>query len=472
MSARPNGDSEAARTTSASVLVVTRRTFLSGVVPWWCVVSRVLSLFLFAALVAVGCSNSNPDSAESSAATTTSLAPRSTETQPESAPVNPNAAGQIAIIDAEGDLVVINPDGTNPVSLTDYQDSRVSQPVWAPTGGALAWTEVGDRPELVVGSSDGRRETRTRTAVASFYTAWNESGTSLALLGNAQGGVGMSFAHLADGELSAGSVVDDVGTPYYFDWFGEDALFAHVGGEIREVSTEEPVGDSATIGTAFQTPEVLGDGSVLIAEVADGLTRLVRRDIASGESTTLASYAGSAFFMVDPSESRVAVHLPGGTVSPPSTQVTTLRQPEFPALTGGVWVIDLETGAAIQAADTTRFAVFWDPTGTRLLMLEPSEGGTRWQVWGLDGSSTRTDNFLLSPVLFGEYLPFYDQYAKSISFWSPDGSSFVYSAVAERGVLTVFVHDAAKDGESVPIAEGSVAIWSPVANGAASGSRL
>ncbi|MEE9414811.1 MAG: hypothetical protein V3V01_05955 [Acidimicrobiales bacterium] len=430
-------------------------------------------MLVASALIAVGCSNETPDSSrDSTATTTTSLSPATTEPQPEPAPINPEATGQIAFIANTGDLMVINPDGTNPVSLTNHQDQRVSQPVWAPGGGALAWTEVGAEAELVVGSADGRLETRAVTAVASFYTAWNESGTALALLGNADGGVGMSFAELEGGELTASSSLDDAGTPYYFDWLGDDELFAHVGGDIRRVSTNDPLGESNEIGTAFQAPDVLSDGTVLIAEVSDGLTELVRRDIASGESTTLASYAGSAFFVVDPTETRVAVHLPGGSASPPSTLVTTLRQPDNALLTGGVWVIDLESGARVQAADTTRFAAFWDPTGTRLLMLEPSEGGTRWQVWALDGSSIRTDSFLLSPVLFGSYLPFYDQYAKSITFWSPDGSSFVYSAMRESGVPAIFVHDAATNGSSVAIATGSVAIWSPTASGAATESRL
>jgi hypothetical protein len=61
------------------------------------------------------------------------------------------------------------------------------------------------------------------------------------------------------------------------------------------------------------------------------------------------------------------------------------------------------------------------------------EGGTptahRWQVW--DGQEVRTIGlaFLPSPEFLRDYVPFYGQFAQTMTLWSPDAGSFAFAGL-------------------------------------------
>lgn len=69
---------------------------------------------------------------------------------------------------------------------------------------------------------------------------------------------------------------------------------------------------------------------------------------------------------------------------------------------------------------------------------------------------------------FGFQLPFFDQYAQSTGIWSADSRRLVYSAQSGAAQTPgggqteqVVVPDVDGLNPAAPIAEGSVAVWSP-----------
>jgi hypothetical protein len=63
-----------------------------------------------------------------------------------------------------------------------------------------------------------------------------------------------------------------------------------------------------------------------------------------------------------------------------------------------------------------------------LLMMTPTEQGITPTVWTADGTKTDYAEFLPSVVMVRDMLPFFPQYAQSMSYWSPDSTAFVYAA--------------------------------------------
>ncbi len=418
---------------------------------------------------------------------------------PAPVPAEPEPEGLIAILGNDGDLLIIEPTGTQVAELTDHDDRRVAQPTWSPDAEFVAWTELpasgSPRPKLAIDTPEADSAASIDTPFPSFFNAWDPEASRIAMLGQTAQGVGVSFVGVEDGVLSADAAPADGGQPYFFDWVGPDSLYAHVGSEVGTLTlgeagpggagaSRDDTGTSSEVGGDFGAPDVLSDGTVLVVDSSSGSPVLQRRSLDGSTTTALANLTSSAFLVVDPTETFVAVQVTGELSAAPPTTVTAWRQPtgpddpsdtpaqqsDLPTMGGGVWVYEFSSGEAFQVADELREGMFWDPTGTRLLMLAPDGELARWQIWSIDGASRFTNLLDLSPMLRNDYLPFYDQYGKNITFWSPDGSSFVYSALADDGFLTIFIHNASKNGVSTEVAKGPVAVWSP-AGGGASGSE-
>ncbi len=421
-----------------------------------------------------------PDSDNGEPPATPDEQPAPETEQERTIPPEQDPTGQIAVIGTDGDLLVVSPEGTELGVLTDHDDDRVSQPTWSRSGELLAWTETTEVDELVVGTPDGQRSSRARTPFASFFNGWSPDDSRIAMLGNSRTGIGLSLVGVEGESLTADPAPADGGQPYFFDWVSDNQLYTHIADEVRTFDLGDAgpggAGSSAAepevVGAGFGSPEVLSDGTALVVVESPSGFQLERRNLDGSNPTALANLGFNALIVADPTEELIAIHVLGEPTPSPPTTINALQQSDLPTLGGGVWVLSLSTGEAVQIADSERIGMFWDPTGTRLLMLAPDEGRSRWQVWSIDGSWIFTEAVDLSPTLWQNYLPFADQYAKNITFWSPEGSSFVYSAFDEGGLLTIYVHNASRNGASTPIARGSVAIWSPSGGGGSGQSRL
>ena len=109
-------------------------------------------------------------------------------------------------------------------------------------------------------------------------------------------------------------------------------------------------------------------------------------------------------------------------------------------------------------------AFFWSPDGTKLAFLAVERVGDsvqlRWRVW--DGTETRAFGALTpSRVFLEEYLPFFDQYAQSMTLWSPDSTAFAYAGANEEGVSGIWVQELAGNKLPVRVSDGVFVAWSP-----------
>ena len=60
------------------------------------------------------------------------------------------------------------------------------------------------------------------------------------------------------------------------------------------------------------------------------------------------------------------------------------------------------------------------------------------------------------------YLPFWDQYVRSQTVWSPDGEQFAHVGRAGSGESGVWIHDASTSGRSTLLAAGDLAEFNSV----------
>src|SRR4029453_1308966 len=79
-----------------------------------------------------------------------------------------------------------------------------------------------------------------------------------------------------------------------------------------------------------------------------------------------------------------------------------------------------------------------------------------------------TPRFVPSELVAVGYLQFFEQYAQSMSLWSPDSSAFAYPGMNEDGEEGIWIQSARPDRAAVLVAAGAFVAWSPVARGAPS----
>jgi TolB protein len=60
-----------------------------------------------------------------------------------------------------------------------------------------------------------------------------------------------------------------------------------------------------------------------------------------------------------------------------------------------------------------------------------------------------------------QYLPFFEQYAQSMSPWSPDSRAFAYAGFNEQGEAGIWVQEARSDRAPVLVSDGEFVSWSP-----------
>ncbi|MDE0232654.1 MAG: hypothetical protein OXI56_12640 [bacterium] len=390
---------------------------------------------------------------------------------------DPEILDLLLVTGSDGKVTVINPDGT---LVRELRGPTVSghpslQPTWAPVSvdgrRLVAWTELGDDGSfsIALGNVDTGEVTRYPSPVAPFYYYWSPDATLLAFLGQA------AFSPLEMGVLDYrrdSLEIVATGQPFYFDWRPDSrAIVTHVDEALSLLTLTGDKWSSEDIpirAGMFQAPAWLSGDRILTVttdspgsvQVSLGMLhdtqddnsvsqRLILSDLQAGSVLTLAELEGAAIFEPDPTGKWVAVY----------------------DYSGPLRVLDLAGGGETLVTESEVAAFEWSPAGDRLLFMEVDRQARalKPRVW--DGRDTLVfPSFLPSRVWVVQYLPFWDQYSRSLTLWSPTGEAFTYPGTSSRnGEDQIFVQHL-DESQPITVGNGVFASWSPVPQGRELGS--
>jgi Tol biopolymer transport system component len=365
---------------------------------------------------------------------------------------HPIAGDRLLVLKDDGSIVTLGPDGSEVMQLAAGRgiDVETRQPVWSPDGRSVAWAELeladqGTSARLVTTAPDGSSRTEFPVETGTFFLQWDPTSSRIAYLGNFQGAIGMGVAgRSANGNPVATTL--GVGQPFYLSWSPEgQQLLIHVGSETLGTLDLEgnllPIGDAPGI---FQAPVWLADGRMVYAARTKNRQVLVVRD--GDRAKELVTFEGSIEFVASPDGKRIAYRVDDGSGL------------------GGIDVVDVRSARSRTVTESPTSAFHWSPDGRRLLLMtmEAGEDPTthRWRVWDGRAATRIGPTFLPSPTFWRDYVPFYGQFAQSMTLWSPDGRAFAFAGlIGERAGIWV-QHLNAEDPTFV-LDGGSVVSWSP-----------
>ncbi len=360
----------------------------------------------------------------------------------------PSDPGRLAIVDDSGDIVVMEPDGSSRVAITDRgaDPALYMQPVWSPDGERLAW---GQRTGTGFGIGIGRPEdgaTKTLTTPnLPFYTFWSPNGRYLGALHNGDSGVQFQ---IVDVESETAQLLDE-DAPFYFSWSPDgDRVVTHAG--VSRTQTITPSGEredlDPTSGT-YLAPHWTPSG---VFHVVGNLLTLEND---RGERSPVADVSGLTMFVSNPQGTRVALQTTGGSNLTASTE-------DFPTVDGeSVVVVEVDTGQVEIVDDSLALGFFWSPDGDALLVLTLSESEVVPTVWGPGDGSRAYPSYRPSRSMLQDTFPFFPQYAQSVSFWSPDSASFAFAGTVD-GDDGIWVQRLEANAPT-KVADGSWVAWSP-----------
>ncbi len=404
-------------------------------------------------------------------------------------------SGLIAYVGTDGNIYTTNQAGDSPVAIT--QDSQTDPdsgalrfydfPTWSPVENRLAYqgVTVSERGIEVaeIFTSTARGEDSVRIYDSSvdipLYLYWSPDGNLVSFLTtNINGGLlDLQVAESTGGEVS----LVDTGQPYYWAWSPDQRILAHVGGAAdinpsgARLSLLEMGPNIGEIGyplkpSYFQAPAFSPDGSLMLfaAYLDSGGQSLIVATRDGEVRNQLASFPGAVAFDWSPSGQHIAY-------------VTSLRVGQ--GLLGRLTIVDLDDPdepRVIETGADTVAAFFWSPNGEEVAYFVPTvfrssssdaaapEGGEQAQdqlflsVFIAEARTGETRELLsFRPTrAFLNILPFFDQYQRSTTLWSPDSKYLVLSALRPDGTPGIFVLPTSGQLSERFLVEGTLAFWS------------
>jgi len=380
--------------------------------------------------------------------------------------------GRIVVLADDGNIVTLRADGSDLRALTEdaSADRIYRQPTWSPPGERVAWAEIvtdGTRLSTALRTAriDGSGATSADAeSYPPFYIHWGPEGNRLAYLSNWTRGLALRMVDVTGGGSQA--VTLGQGQPYYFDWApGERRMLTHVGGErLALLSLDGSETRLPGASGVFGAPQWSADGQRLLYALRDSDgQRLILAGADGQRQRDLLPFDGQLSFSLSPDGRKIAY------------AITT--RPVGAASFGPLSVMDLATGESTRVSTHPALGFFWSPDSRSLIYLLPADIGPqapraslsaadddelwlRWHLW--NGTSSRElTRFAPSATFLIDYLRFFDQYARSMTPWSPDSRAFVYAGGGEDGRTGIWVHPIIDDMSPVRISDGTYAAWSP-----------
>jgi len=407
-------------------------------------------------------------------------------------------SGLIAYIGLDGNVYVVDQGGKSPTQIT--KDGSLTQgnfnfyqmPTWSRDAQSLAFFSLKGTSEADVMASVFTSDVAGKNVVSAFtsdkdvpiYLSWSPDASKVAFISNLNGSNNIVFNMIpaAGGDAK----VVDIGAPFYWDWLPDGSgVLVHAGGSSSVDSqarlslltlTDGVVEDTLSLKPGFfQSPALSPDGSkaLLAVEGEDGKSSLVVTDRLGKVESTIAALTGPVSFAWSPDGKHIAYIL--GTAD----QQLTEGKLAFADLAADGTVKNIET----QQDDVVAF--FWAPDSSRVVDFvlaqadlptptpEPSpdpnatpaaSGPAYYLKMYIAEAASGSDKVIVpqfSPSQdFWRTIPYFDQYARSGTIWSPDSQYIVVNAYGPEGNPGVFVVPAS--GVTAPrfLVDGSMAFWS------------
>ena len=361
--------------------------------------------------------------------------------------------GLLAVVDDAGEVVVLTGGGDHVATMTDLGDTATAfQPVWLGPDHVVMIERGPVSGALVVTSTSGDEQRRAEFATAPFYVYPRPGGSPSAEI--------VSLRSHLDGALAAEIVAEDGTTnpldgefTFFFTWTPDGSVVAHSGS--AELVGVHPRRQPLPVAPGdFGAPAAWGDSLVVVRST--GSTSYL--SVLSDEDTTdLATISGPTHLVVG--GDRVAIRSLAGSTPAGGIEIAAQRIPAIPAEV--LAVAGLEDGTVETVAPRGIVAFFWDPTARRLLYLDVVDAQASelaWHVWE-DGATIDFPAFVPDGSWFLNFIPFFDQYAQSMTLWAPDGSAFAYPGrIGEES--GIWVQHLDRDSPEL-ISSGSWAAWGP-----------
>ncbi len=331
------------------------------------------------------------------------------------------------------------------VAPRDVETTGMVSQVTPGPDGSLVWTRLEANPPSAGAVVDGDPRFTIDTPTVPFFYEWSPTGERIGLLGNAPSGAGLLFG-LIDVDTEE-LVTFQTPPPFFFDWSPDGTtLIAHVGGTLlrfidAETGTTRDLDERSG---EFPAPIWTDRGVVVATSISQTISRPIIPVGLQG--------AASAVVLIDPSD---------------DSKVILAEVDEAVRLFAGSDVLAMALGAAgaqrieviawdgerrVDVGQGTIDLLQWSPDGTTLLLTERDTAGRLTPMTWSTGETTEYEPFRPSPTFASAYLPFWDQYDRTISLWAGDSSAF--SLPSDEGVV---VHELS--GESSTYAGWDMAAW-------------
>ena len=402
-------------------------------------------------------------------------------------PMSDPGVNLIAFVNADGDVMTMNPDGLQVSQISPEVEGYFTWPTWAPDAGSLVYSGVvneGEELQLNLYASQvsggGQRvlyasepgEVGVLAQGVVHYPLWSPDGERLAFIAIANGSLSLFMDDLRD-DPDARHMLDD--GPLWMSWAKDSSMLAvHRGEEHFLVSPDdEPSVQQLELrAIGYRVPAFNPiDGSVILRNQPAALRASVsaaRLDGAKVQSITpLRSVEGEAAFLWSSTGEHMAVA--------EASQYFIYRDTPL-SVYDGIAIVPAASPDDPVELSLPVLAYFWSPDGTKIALVTLSErqGALSWALYDvLNDDRMRLVDFAPSPEQLTMF-QFFDQYAYSHSIWSPDSSSIVFagdlltdsvtaSADAHPGHASfhIVVVNVEPVAEAHVIAEGIMGFWSP-----------
>lgn len=398
-----------------------------------------------------------------------------------------SGAGLIAYEGLDGNIYTIDRQGGNRKAVTSdarleaENDLRFYQfPTWSPDGRRLAFLRSERRggeaqnARLFTAGPDGGDlvEAFQSPDHSPFYIYWAPDSSQLTVLATNVAEQGMDL--LLTSPRGGKAEVLGSGQPFYWAWAPDNlSILIHTGGAARNqpeaqltfLDLEGNGQDRLELrpGT-FQAPawSPQGDRLLLVIEGQSGEDRLLMIDPAGVVLGELLSVSGMVAFDWSPDGSRVA-YLDQAQDSPESIlRALSLLDPEHPDEVQRI--TEEEVVAFFWSPDSQQIAYlvpsFETPPSSRETVQNRQELYLRLLVYDVGVGASRQVAVFVPTGQFLNIIPYFDQYQRSATIWSPDSSNIVIAAVSRDRQNGIYVLDASGELEPRWLVEGDLAFWS------------